>query len=127
MAVLVILETLSANVCVCVCVEELLLEDFGSYRFLMAGHVEIPGQEDDEMFDETLEAMEIMGFTIEERIGELDKTDSDAFVCCNEFVSAHIHRVYTYSTTMWRTLEELVSKNLLIGQTSKDTRAAPHT
>ncbi|XP_049417439.1 myosin-11-like isoform X1 [Epinephelus fuscoguttatus] len=51
--------------------EELLLEDFGSYRFLMAGHVEIPGQEDDEMFDETLEAMEIMGFTEEERLGML--------------------------------------------------------
>ncbi|XP_044037579.1 myosin-11-like isoform X2 [Siniperca chuatsi] len=51
--------------------EELLLEDFGSYRFLVAGHVEIPGQEDDELFDETLEAMEIMGFTEEERIGML--------------------------------------------------------
>ncbi|XP_034088748.1 myosin-11-like isoform X2 [Gymnodraco acuticeps] len=49
--------------------EELLLEDFSAYRFLVAGHVEIPGQEDDEMFLETLEAMEIMGFTEEERIG----------------------------------------------------------
>lgn len=37
----------------------------------MAGHVEIPGQEDDLLFDETLEAMEIMGFTEEERIGPL--------------------------------------------------------
>ncbi|KAM9346433.1 uncharacterized protein ABDE67_013040 [Symphorus nematophorus] len=51
--------------------EELLLEDFSSYRFLLAGHVEIPGQEDDEMFDETLEAMEIMGFTEDERLGML--------------------------------------------------------
>uniref|UniRef100_A0A3B4WTX9 Myosin-11-like n=1 Tax=Seriola lalandi dorsalis TaxID=1841481 RepID=A0A3B4WTX9_SERLL len=51
--------------------EELLLEDFNSYRFLRAGHVEIPGQEDDEMFVETLEAMEIMGFTEEERLGML--------------------------------------------------------
>ncbi|XP_075871877.1 uncharacterized protein LOC142881465 [Nelusetta ayraudi] len=51
--------------------EELLLEDFGAYRFLVAGHVEIPGQEDDQMFDETLEAMEIMGFNEEERIGML--------------------------------------------------------
>ncbi|KAM8845605.1 myosin-14-like [Spinachia spinachia] len=49
--------------------EDLLLEDFSSYRFLVAGHVEISGQEDDEMFIETLEAMEIMGFTEEERIG----------------------------------------------------------
>uniref|UniRef100_A0A8C4IAN0 Myosin-11 n=1 Tax=Dicentrarchus labrax TaxID=13489 RepID=A0A8C4IAN0_DICLA len=51
--------------------EELLLEDFSCYRFLVAGHVEISGQEDYEMFDETLEAMEIMGFTEEERIGML--------------------------------------------------------
>ncbi|XP_069021405.1 myosin-11-like isoform X4 [Embiotoca jacksoni] len=49
--------------------EELLLEDFSSYRFLVAGHVEISGQEDDEMFIETLEAMEIMGFTEDERLG----------------------------------------------------------
>ncbi|XP_026180145.1 myosin-11-like isoform X2 [Mastacembelus armatus] len=51
--------------------EELLLEDFSKYRFLMEGHVEIPGQQDDEIFDETLEAMEIMGFTEEERLGML--------------------------------------------------------
>uniref|UniRef100_UPI0037E83750 myosin-11-like isoform X3 n=1 Tax=Semicossyphus pulcher TaxID=241346 RepID=UPI0037E83750 len=51
--------------------EELLLEDFSCYRFLVAGHVEIPGQEDDELFIETLEAMEIMGFTEEERLGML--------------------------------------------------------
>ncbi|KAM9843903.1 uncharacterized protein ACBR49_013021 [Aulostomus maculatus] len=51
--------------------EELLLEDFGSYRFLVAGHVELPGQQDDELFDETLEAMDIMGFTEEERLGML--------------------------------------------------------
>lgn len=53
----------------CCPTDELLLEDFSSYRFLVAGHVEIPGQEDDEMFNETLEAMEIMGFNEEERIG----------------------------------------------------------
>lgn len=53
----------------CCSTDELLLEDFGAYRFLVAGHVEIPGQEDDLMFEETLEAMEIMGFNEEERIG----------------------------------------------------------
>ncbi|XP_055008605.1 myosin-11-like isoform X2 [Boleophthalmus pectinirostris] len=51
--------------------EDLLLEAFNSYRFLMEGHVEVPGQEDNEMFTETLEAMEIMGFTEEERMGML--------------------------------------------------------
>uniref|UniRef100_A0AAV2KCR2 Myosin heavy chain n=1 Tax=Knipowitschia caucasica TaxID=637954 RepID=A0AAV2KCR2_KNICA len=51
--------------------EDLLLEDFSRYRFLVEGHVEVPGQEDDEMFTETMEAMEIMGFTEDERIGML--------------------------------------------------------
>lgn len=68
------------SVCVCVCVEELLLEDFGSYRFLVSGHVEIPGQEDDEMFDETLQAMEIMGFSEEERIGAKLQHDTNTYV-----------------------------------------------
>ncbi|XP_035263047.1 myosin-11a isoform X3 [Anguilla anguilla] len=49
--------------------EELLLESFSNYRFLVAGHVQLPGQQDDEMYDETMEAMDIMGFTEEERIG----------------------------------------------------------
>ncbi|KAJ8384012.1 hypothetical protein AAFF_G00212560 [Aldrovandia affinis] len=49
--------------------EELLLEGFSSYRFLVAGHVQVPGQQDDEMYEETLEAMGIMGFSEEERLG----------------------------------------------------------
>lgn len=52
--------------------EELLLEPFSNYRFLSAGHVQIPAQQDDEMYDETMEAMNIMGFTDEERIGTRD-------------------------------------------------------
>ncbi|KAG7459399.1 hypothetical protein MATL_G00210340 [Megalops atlanticus] len=51
--------------------EELLLENFSSYRFLVAGHAQIPGQQDDELYEETLEAMDIMGFTEEERLGIL--------------------------------------------------------
>lgn len=49
--------------------EELLLENFNNYRFLSAGHVQIPGNQDDEMYVETMEAMDIMGFTVEERTG----------------------------------------------------------
>lgn len=52
--------------------EELLLEPFTGYRFLSAGHVQIPGQQDDELYDETMEAMQILGFTEEERIGISD-------------------------------------------------------
>lgn len=47
--------------------------------------MEVPGQEDDELFDETLEAMEIMGFTEEERLGTLTvhshPPDSDLILC----------------------------------------------
>lgn len=49
--------------------EELLLEPFSNYRFLSFGHVQIPSQQDDELYEETMEAMNIMGFTEEERIG----------------------------------------------------------
>uniref|UniRef100_A0AAY4BUB8 Myosin, heavy chain 11b, smooth muscle n=1 Tax=Denticeps clupeoides TaxID=299321 RepID=A0AAY4BUB8_9TELE len=51
--------------------EELLLEGFNSYSFLSAGHVQVPGTEDDEMFTETLGAMEVLGFIEDERIGML--------------------------------------------------------
>lgn len=56
--------------------EELLLESFSNYRFLSSGHVRVTGQEDDDLYEETMEAMKIMGFTDEERIGigDLDST-----------------------------------------------------
>ncbi|KAM6113871.1 LOW QUALITY PROTEIN: myosin-11 [Pterocles gutturalis] len=50
---------------------DLLLEGFNNYTFLSNGHVPIPAQQDDEMFQETLEAMTIMGFTEEEQIAIL--------------------------------------------------------
>ncbi|XP_017922901.1 myosin-11 isoform X1 [Manacus vitellinus] len=46
---------------------DLLLEGFNNYTFLSGGYVPIPSQQDDEMFQETLEAMKIMGFTDEEQ------------------------------------------------------------
>uniref|UniRef100_V9K7Z7 Myosin-11 n=1 Tax=Callorhinchus milii TaxID=7868 RepID=V9K7Z7_CALMI len=46
---------------------DLLLESFNSYRFLSSGQVSISGQDDSEVFLETLEAMAIMGFTDEEQ------------------------------------------------------------
>ncbi|XP_068100869.1 myosin-11 isoform X2 [Hyperolius riggenbachi] len=48
--------------------EELLLEGFGNYTFLSHGYVPVPSQDDGDMFQETLEAMEIMGFTEEEQL-----------------------------------------------------------
>lgn len=62
-----------AAFCPCRCPDELLLEGFSNYTFLSNGYVPIPTQEDDEMFQETLEAMSIMGFNEEEQTGELGR------------------------------------------------------
>ncbi|TFJ99352.1 Butyrophilin-like protein 2 [Platysternon megacephalum] len=45
---------------------ELLLEPFNEYRFLSNGFLPIPGQQDKEIFQETMESMRIMGFSPEE-------------------------------------------------------------
>uniref|UniRef100_A0A3Q3LMZ2 Myosin-9 n=1 Tax=Mastacembelus armatus TaxID=205130 RepID=A0A3Q3LMZ2_9TELE len=50
---------------------DLLLENYNNYRFLSNGNVTIPGQQDKDMFTETMEAMKIMGIPEEEQIGML--------------------------------------------------------
>uniref|UniRef100_A0A8C2U6R6 Myosin-9 n=1 Tax=Coturnix japonica TaxID=93934 RepID=A0A8C2U6R6_COTJA len=50
---------------------DLLLEPYNKYRFLSNGHVTIPGQQDKDMFQETMEAMRIMGIPDEEQLGLL--------------------------------------------------------
>lgn len=45
---------------------DLLLEGFNQYRFLSNGNVTIPGQQDKEIFQETMESMKIMGINHEE-------------------------------------------------------------
>ncbi|XP_072011607.1 myosin-10-like isoform X8 [Engystomops pustulosus] len=45
---------------------DLLLEGFNQYRFLSNGNVTIPGQQDKELFQETMESMKIMGINHEE-------------------------------------------------------------
>uniref|UniRef100_A0A8D0GQG5 Myosin heavy chain 11 n=1 Tax=Sphenodon punctatus TaxID=8508 RepID=A0A8D0GQG5_SPHPU len=55
---------------------DLLLEGYNNYTFLSNGHVPIPGQEDDDMFQETLEAMTIMGFNEEEQLAMLKVVSS---------------------------------------------------
>lgn len=49
---------------------ELCLESYNKYRFLSNGNVTIPGQQDKDMYVETVEAMRIMGFSEEEHIGK---------------------------------------------------------
>uniref|UniRef100_A0A8C4IE34 Myosin-9 n=1 Tax=Dicentrarchus labrax TaxID=13489 RepID=A0A8C4IE34_DICLA len=50
---------------------ELLLENYNDYRFLSNGNVTIPGQQDKDLFTETLEAMKIMSIPEDEQIGML--------------------------------------------------------
>ncbi|XP_029441148.1 LOW QUALITY PROTEIN: myosin-10-like [Rhinatrema bivittatum] len=45
---------------------DLLLESFDQYRFLSNKYLPIPGQQDREIFQETLESMNIMGFSHDE-------------------------------------------------------------
>ncbi|XP_077305051.1 myosin-11 isoform X1 [Lithobates pipiens] len=56
--------------------EELLLEGFSNYTFMSHGYVPIPSQDDSDMFQETLEAMEIMGFNEEEQISMMKVVSS---------------------------------------------------
>ncbi len=50
--------------------DELLLENYNNYRFLSNGNVTIPGQQDKDLFTETMEAMKIMGIPEDEQIGK---------------------------------------------------------
>lgn len=50
---------------------DLLLEAYNKYRFLSNGHVTIPGQQDKDLFQETMEAMKIMSIPDDEQIGLL--------------------------------------------------------
>ncbi|XP_076583896.1 myosin-9-like isoform X1 [Chaetodon auriga] len=50
---------------------ELCLEDYSKYRFLSNGNMTIPGQQDKDMFTETMDAFQIMSIPEEERIGLL--------------------------------------------------------
>ncbi|XP_038129419.1 myosin-9-like [Cyprinodon tularosa] len=50
---------------------DLCLEDYSKYRFLSNGNVTIPGQTDKEMFQETMEAFNIMSIPEEEITGLL--------------------------------------------------------
>uniref|UniRef100_A0A8C4I376 Myosin-10 n=1 Tax=Dicentrarchus labrax TaxID=13489 RepID=A0A8C4I376_DICLA len=45
---------------------DLLLEGFNNYRFLSNGNIPIPGQQDKDNFQETLDAMHIMSFSHDE-------------------------------------------------------------
>lgn len=62
--------------------KNLLLEDFKGYRFLTKGNMQIPGQNDVDFFKETIEAMNIFGFTKEEQEG--DKLNKYSLLVSND-------------------------------------------
>ncbi|KAM3921906.1 myosin-10 [Leptodactylus fuscus] len=55
---------------------DLLLEGFSNYKFVSNGYIPIPGQQDKDNFQETMEAMHIMGFTHEEILSMLKVVSS---------------------------------------------------
>lgn len=59
------------------CSADLLLEDFSKYRFLSNGKVTIPGQQDKDLFNETMEAFNIMSIPEEESTGTLPLVFTD--------------------------------------------------
>lgn len=63
----------------CLISGDLLLENYNNYRFLSNGNVTIPGQQDKDLFTETMDAFRIMGIPEDEQIG---KTTA--------FVSVHV-------------------------------------
>jgi len=65
----------SLNCWICVSCEHLsaaecLIEDIRNYRYLTHGNVPVAGQDDEELYRQLLEAMDIMGFSKEEQIGK---------------------------------------------------------
>ncbi|KAI9525321.1 Myosin-10, partial [Dissostichus eleginoides] len=55
---------------------DLLLEGFNSYRFMFNGNITIPGQQDKDNFQETMDAMNIMSFGHEEILSMLKVVSS---------------------------------------------------
>ena len=55
--------------CVCVCAAEFLFEDPGSYTFMSNGYVAVPGVNDANEYEDTREAMNIMGLSDDEQSG----------------------------------------------------------
>lgn len=51
---------------------DLLLENYNNYRFLSNGNITIPGQQDKDLFTETMEAFRIMSIPEDEQIGEAE-------------------------------------------------------
>lgn len=75
------------------------MESFNSYTFLSNGFVPIPAAQDDEMFQETLEAMSIMGFNEEEQLGEFHTLYLVSWTCdAGGFLTGpHLVRMHGYS------------------------------
>ena len=70
---------------------DLLLEGFNNYRFLSNGNIPIPGQQDKDNFQETMEAMHIMSFAHEEILGTFSITPAFLKQGFNQIVQNVLH------------------------------------
>ncbi|CAF92169.1 unnamed protein product, partial [Tetraodon nigroviridis] len=76
---------------------DLLLEGFNNYRFLSNGNIPIPGQQDKDNFQETLDAMRIMSFSHEE------------IVCYHLILVAHYSSTFIHPVLLGKISQNSVS------------------
>lgn len=86
--------------------DELLLENYNNYRFLSNGNITIPGQQDKDLFMETLEAMRIMSIPEDEQIGKKEKLNkiknmymtACVYLCsCILYMHVHMYNLAVFS------------------------------
>lgn len=75
---------------------ELCLEDHNKYRFLSNGNVTIPGQQDRDMFVETMDAFKIMSIPEDEQMGE-----PESLTACTMFTFLVCMCVCVYGQVMF--------------------------
>lgn len=71
--------------------DELLLENYNNYRFLSNGNITIPGQQDKDLFMETLEAMKIMSIPEDEQIGQKQKLNIIVKIYVCVYSTLHVY------------------------------------
>lgn len=96
--------------------DELLLENYNNYRFLSNGNVTIPGQQDKDLFTETMEAMKIMSIPEDEQIGKaLTVFTLRVFTCFNNQCDIK-PRLFFFS--FWAGMLKVVASVLQLGNIS---------
>lgn len=80
---------------------DLLLENYNNYRFLSNGNVTIPGQQDKDLFTETMDAFRIMGIPEDEQIGKTTASVS-LHVCLSMYSQLNVTLVMLINFAVFR-------------------------